>query len=237
MEKILYRAEERGRADHGWLRAWHSFSFANYYHPEKINFGVLRVLNDDFIAPGGGFGEHPHDNMEIVTIPLSGSINHKDSMGNDILIREGEIQVMSAGSGIFHSEFNPSPTKELNLFQIWIIPDKRNVTPRYSQVSIKQLECKNDFFQIVSPEEHDQGAWIHQNAWVSMGVFDENVTVNYSVKDKCNGVYLMVVEGEIELDGVVLKRRDAIGLKGSQRINLKSLATSKVLLLDVPMNI
>jgi redox-sensitive bicupin YhaK (pirin superfamily) len=166
METILYPEKERGHANHGWLNAKHSFSFANWYNPHKINFGALRVLNDDIVAPGMGFGTHPHDNMEIITIPLKGKLEHKDSMGHTSVITTGEIQVMSAGTGILHSEFNASQTEAINLFQIWIFPNKRNVTPRYDQINIEYAKAENNFLQLISPDSKDEGSWIHQDAWI-----------------------------------------------------------------------
>src|SRR3989338_1793521 len=182
MKKVFHPAAERGHANHGWLNASHSFSFASWYNPDKIHFGALRVLNDDIVAPGLGFGTHPHDNMEIITIPQHGSVMHKDSMGHGELITTGEIQVMSAGSGITHSEVNGSRSEELKLFQIWIMPNERNVTPRYAQFRINQERMKNAFLQLVSPDPEDDGAWIHQKAWIHMADLDAGQTLEYTLK-------------------------------------------------------
>ncbi len=235
MTTIIHRANERGYANHGWLEANHSFSFANWYDPNKVHFGALRVLNDDRVAPAMGFGKHPHDNMEIITIPLSGSLAHEDSMGNGSTISVGEVQVMSAGTGVFHSEKNPSHQDEVRLFQIWIIPNKRNHEPRYDQI---QYELKsNDFTQVVSPNENDEGTWINQNSWIHLGQLDENKELSYSKKDPSNGVYLMVIEGEIALLDEVLSKRDAIGIVDHNEIRLTAKVASKVLVIEVPMKL
>jgi len=236
MKTIIHRSEDRGIADHGWLQAKHSFSFANYYDPSRLQFGVLRVLNDDIVAPSMGFGKHPHDNMEIITIPLEGSLEHKDSMGNSSIIQAGEIQVMSAGTGIMHSEHNPAHDKPINLLQIWLFPNQRGVTPRYDQQLLDTADMKNNWSQILSPSEEDQGVWIHQNAWFHRGDFDADMQSTYSLKDPTNGVYLFVIEGSIEVAGETLHKRDAIGLTELQSIEIKSTSTSKLLLMEVPMN-
>ena len=168
MKTIIHKAETRGHANHGWLNTHHTFSFANYYNPERVHFGALRVLNDDWIAGGEGFGKHPHDNMEIITIPLKGAVEHQDSMGNKGVINAGEIQVMSAGTGIFHSEYNANKDKELELLQIWVFSDKKNVTPRYQQMSLADLQKPNELYQILSPDYEGTGVWIHQQAWFQL---------------------------------------------------------------------
>ena len=235
MKFQIYKAASRGFADHGWLKAKHSFSFANYYHPDKVHFGALRVLNDDEIAGGGGFPKHPHDNMEIITIPLSGSMAHEDSMGNASTIRAGEIQVMSAGTGIFHSEFNASKEVALNLFQIWIFPNKKNVTPRYDQIKINTLNEDNELFQILSPHKDDDGVWIHQDAWFHMGKYSIDKEETYALKKNGNGLYIMVIDGEIELADTTLKKRDAIAISNTQKVNFKTNIGTKVLLIEVPL--
>jgi redox-sensitive bicupin YhaK (pirin superfamily) len=235
MKTIVHKAESRGFADHGWLKAKHSFSFANYYHPEKIHFGVLRVLNDDTIAPGAGFSTHPHDNMEIITIPLSGKLAHKDSMGNASVISTGEVQVMSAGTGIFHSEYNYNKDKELQLFQIWMFPKIKNVEPRYDLISIKDIEKENDFFQILSPNKDDQGVWVYQDAWFSLGNFTKAVATSYTVKKSGNGVYIMVIDGQIQINGHDLKKRDAIGITHTSEIEITIMDKAQLLLMDIPM--
>jgi hypothetical protein len=189
MNTVLHKANTRGSADHGWLKVNHTFSFANYHNPERMHFGVLRVLNDDSFAGGKGFSTHPHDNMEIITIPLQGDLEHKDNMGNGTVIKSGDVQVMSAGTGITHSEFNASQEFEVKVLQIWLFPNKKNVIPRYDQRAIRDLEVENEFYQILSPNEEDQGVWIHQNSWFSMGEFSEQKTTEYKLNSSGNGVY------------------------------------------------
>lgn len=234
---ILHRAEDRGFADHGWLKARHSFSFAGWYNPEKIHFGVLRVLNDDIVAQGQGFPTHPHDNMEIITIPLKGGVYHEDNMGNSGEIKAGEVQVMSAGTGVLHSEYNKNSDQELNLFQIWIFPNRRNVQPRYDQQKINDENLENGWVQIVSPNADDEGVWIHQNAWIHAGQVNRGKSISYKNKREGNGSYIMVIEGSVKIEGVLLGRRDAIGIPDKKDIIIEGLEDSKVLLLDVPMNL
>jgi redox-sensitive bicupin YhaK (pirin superfamily) len=234
MKTVFHPADQRGHANHGWLDAHHSFSFASWYDPSKIHFGALRVLNDDIIAGSMGFGTHPHDNMEIITIPLVGALKHRDSMGNEATINAGEIQVMSAGTGIQHSEFNAT-NETLNLFQIWVFPNKKNVTPRYDQQLLDTAKMKNNFAQILSPDPADDGVWIHQDAWFHLGEFDKGQTANYSVKSTNNGVYVLVVEGQITINGQVLNKRDALGVWNTETFAISFTENSKVLLLDVPM--
>lgn len=235
MKTNLIPEHTRGHANHGWLNAKHSFSFANWYDPNKIHFGTLRVLNDDTVAEGMGFGTHPHDNMEIITIPLSGAIAHKDSMGNTATVPAGDIQVMSAGTGIQHSEFNPSETEPLQLFQIWLFPNKRNVTPRYDQQAIAVNERPNELVQILSPNPDDDGVWIHQDAWFHMGKFTEDKTVNYQLKNPENGLYIMQVEGQSEIAGHVLNRRDALEIEETNSVTLHVTKGATVLIMEVPM--
>lgn len=235
METILYPEKERGHANHGWLNAKHSFSFANWYNPDKINFGALRVLNDDIVAPKMGFGTHPHDNMEIITIPLRGKLEHKDSMGHTSVITTGEIQVMSAGTGILHSEFNASQTEEINLFQIWIFPNKRNVTPRYDQIDIDYAKAENNFLQLISPNADDEGSWIHQDAWIFINKPSKGKEIVYPIKKDGNGVYIMVINGTITVDGNKLTNRDAIGVYNTKEVRIFVNEDSELLFLDVPM--
>lgn len=237
MKTVLHKANTRGNANHGWLNANHSFSFANYYNPERMNFGVLRVLNDDQIAPGRGFGTHPHDNMEIITIPLSGQVEHKDSMGNSGFISPGEVQVMSAGTGVQHSEFNKNKDQDLKLLQIWVFPNKQQVTPRYDQQRIDTTPSKNGFKQILSPNANDAGVWIHQNAWFHMGEMNANETFTYNLNDSRNGVYAFLIEGNATIENEVLAQRDGMGIWDSTEINIKSNAKSKILLMEVPMQL
>lgn len=235
MNKIIHKADSRGYADHGWLQSFHSFSFANYHNPEKVRFGLLRVLNDDIVAPGMGFGTHPHDNMEIVTIPLKGELAHQDSTGNKEVIKAGEIQIMSAGSGLTHSEFNNSKKEFVNLFQIWVFPKEKNITPRYDQKIFDSEERKNKFQTVVSPDEKNGSLWINQDAFFTLGNFDEGNSVKYEIKKNGNGVYIMITEGSAEIDGEVLSRRDAIGLSDLSSVEIKLLAKSELLLIEVPM--
>lgn len=233
---ILHKANSRGHADHGWLNAWHSFSFAGYYDPQRIHFGALRVLNDDTVSPGMGFGTHPHDNMEIITIPLEGDLEHKDSMGNVGLIQHGDIQVMSAGTGIYHSEVNKNRDKALKLLQIWVFPDKQNVTPRYDQIRLDVNARRNKLQQILSPDSGDEGVWIHQQAWFHLGRFDKEVSTSYTIKRPQNGVYAFVIEGSFVLNGQHLERRDALGVWNVETLELKALDdNAEILLMDVPM--
>ena len=237
MNTIFHAAGTRGFFDHGWLKTWHSFSFASYMNRERMNFGVLRVLNDDEIAPGMGFGEHPHDNMEIITIPLEGDLAHKDSMGNSSVIKEGDVQVMSAGKGIRHSEFNANGDKAVKLLQIWLYPKLRNVEPRYDQISIRDIDTKNKWGQILSPTESDQGVWIHQDAWFYLADFDKKASYSYTLKRKGNGVYLFLISGKAQVNGSELNRRDAIGIWDVDEITIDIKENSKILLMDIPMKI
>lgn len=236
MKTILHTAGSRGHADHGWLESYHSFSFANYYNPARINFGALRVLNDDRVNPGQGFGSHPHDNMEIVSIPLAGELLHKDSMGNQAIIKAGEVQVMSAGTGIFHSEYNNRKDSEVRFLQIWILPNKENVTPRYDQISIKDVEIANAFYQVLSPNEKDQGVWIYQDAWFHLGSFEEGASDTYSFKRHGNGLYIFVLEGEADVEGQHLERRDGFGIWDTNEVTVTATSDARLLLMEVPMN-
>ena len=235
MKTILHKSETRGHANHGWLDTHHTFSFANYYNPQRVHFGMLRVLNDDQIAPGEGFGKHPHDNMEIITIPLYGDLEHKDSMGNHGVITTGEIQVMSAGTGIFHSEFNKNKDKEVGLLQIWVFPNKKNVTPRYDQITLADIQKPDEFYQILSPNSEDQGVWIYQNAWFHLGDLSEGWKGTYQLKDKKNGVYFFVIEGKVTVAGQELNRRDGLGVSEAESIEITTSAKTKLLVMEVPM--
>ena len=232
---VLHKANTRGHADHGWLNAYHSFSFASWYNPERLQFGTLRVLNDDTVAAGMGFGTHPHDNMEIITIPLEGDLAHKDSMGNTEVIKTGDVQVMSAGTGIRHSEFNPNSDKRTKLFQIWLFPRTKNVTPRYQQITLDVTEQKNNFTQILSPNQDDEGVWIHQDAWFYLSDFDKDFSKKLPLKKEGNGFYIMNIEGEIEVNGEKLEQRDAIGIWDTNEIEFKANVNSKFLIMEIPM--
>ena len=236
MKTVLHTSDSRGHADHGWLNARHSFSFAGWFHPERIQFGALRVLNDDIIQGGMGFGTHPHDNMEIVTIPLKGDLEHKDSMGNIGSINQGEIQVMSAGTGVYHSEYNKNKSKPINLLQLWVIPKTRNVEPRYDQKSIIELKKNNALYQVLSPYAEDDGMWIYQDAWFHLGDFDRATEIEYLIKKEGNGVYLFVIEGTFKVGNKVLEQRDAFGVWEADKISFTAQPHSKLLLIDVPMS-
>lgn len=235
MKFEIHHSETRGHANHGWLDAYHSFSFASWYNKDRINFGALRVLNDDTVAPSMGFSMHPHDNMEIITIPLQGQIKHQDSMGHSAVIEAGEIQVMSAGTGIYHSEINPNREVPLKLFQIWIFPNKRGVEPRYDQRKIELESVKNNWRQLVSPNPDDEGSWIHQEAWISMGEFEQDTLVKINSRSSKHGAYLLVVEGEVNFSGEILNRRDALAIEDFANFEVKITKNSKLLLLEVPM--
>lgn len=235
MNSIVYKANSRGRSNHGWLDSYHSFSFADYHNPARMNFGVLRVLNDDIVAGGAGFGLHPHNNMEIISIPLQGDLEHEDSMANKAIIKQGDVQVMSAGTGVHHSEHNSNKEQSVAFLQIWVLPNKRNVTPRYEQISIAQLEKQNSFFQILSPNPDDQGVWIYQNAWFHLGYFEENKSETYTLKNADNGVYVFVLEGQVELAGHSLDKRDGIGIWNTENFTLKANTNTKVLVMEIPL--
>ena len=237
MNTVFHKADTRGSANHGWLKANHSFSFANYYNPERMHFGVLRVLNDDTIAGGKGFGTHPHDDMEIITIPLEGDLEHKDSMGNGTVIKNGDIQVMSAGTGITHSEFNANENLQVKLLQIWLFPNQKNLTPRYDQLTINSISKKNEFYQILSPEKNDDGVWINQDAWFHIGEFAIDSSEKYIIKKEKNGVYLFIIEGQAIVNQQLLERRDGYGLWNIKEVEIEVTANSRVLIMDIPMNI
>jgi redox-sensitive bicupin YhaK (pirin superfamily) len=234
---IIHKAETRGRADHGWLLSFHTFSFANYHNPERMNFGVLRVLNDDTVQAGEGFGTHPHNNMEIISIPLEGDLEHKDSMGNVSVIKHGDIQVMSAGTGITHSEYNRNNDKPVKFLQIWIFPNKRNVKPRYDQIKLNTEMRHNKLQQILSPNADDDGVWIYQDAWFHLGKFDKDVSTDYTLKKSGNGVYAFIISGSFLICNNELNARDGMGISNPERLSLKSTAQdSEILLMEIPLN-
>jgi len=237
MKSVLHKANTRGHANHGWLNSHHSFSFANYYNPERMNFGVLRVLNDDVVAGGKGFGKHPHDNMEIISIPLSGDLEHKDSMGNTTTIKQGDVQVMSAGTGVTHSEYNKNSDQEVRFLQIWVFPNKKNVSPRYDQITLNDQDMNNQFHQILSPNPDDEGVWVNQNAWFHMGKLEAGFQSDYTFKGNGNGVYAFVLEGEVTIDGQALSKRDGFGVWDTDRISVTANSEAKVLLMEVPMSL
>ncbi|MBK7807920.1 MAG: pirin family protein [Saprospiraceae bacterium] len=232
---VLHKAETRGHANHGWLDSHHTFSFANYYNPDRMHFGVLRVLNDDVVSGGMGFGRHPHDNMEIISIPLEGDLEHQDSMGNTTVIRNGDIQVMSAGTGIQHSEKNKNQDKKVKFLQIWVFPNKRNVTPRYDQLTLKAEDRHNKLQQVLSPNVDDEGVWIHQDAWFHLGTLDKGNKQNYQIRKKGNGVYAFIISGEVTIAGQPLAARDGLGLWDIDQIDIVADSNTEILLMEVPM--
>jgi redox-sensitive bicupin YhaK (pirin superfamily) len=237
MKKTVHRSDTRGLADHGWLKSRHTFSFAGYHNAERQHFGVLRVLNDDIVQGGQGFGTHGHDNMEIISIPLRGSLAHKDSTGRSEIIRTGDVQIMSAGTGIRHSEFNPSPNEQVNFLQIWIFPKTRDIDPRYEQKSFDPAVFKNRLQEVVSPLEREEAVWINQDAHLFIGHLDPGTEINYDLQLETNGLYLFVLEGDVEVAGETLGRRDAIGIEDTDAVTIKAATDAQVLLIDVPMQL
>lgn len=236
MKTITHKAATRGHANHGWLNSHHTFSFANYQDPERMNFGALRVLNDDTVSGGNGFGAHPHNNMEIISIPLEGDLQHMDNMGNSTVIKEGDVQIMSAGTGVTHSEYNKNKEVPVKFLQIWMFPNQENVTPRYDQISTASIAKVNQFYQILSPNKDEDGVWAHQDAWFHLGNFDTDTTTTYSLKKEGNGLYVFVLEGEIEVEGEKLEKRDGFGIWDTNSVPFTTFNGSKVLLMEVPMN-
>jgi redox-sensitive bicupin YhaK (pirin superfamily) len=232
MKTQLHKADTRGVANFGWLDSKHSFSFGNYYNPDRIQFGALRVLNDDIVEPGYGFGTHPHDNMEIVSIPLSGTLAHKDSTGNERTIETGEVQIMSAGTGLTHSEYNHSKKEKVNFLQVWVLPKERNIKPRYDQRFFDFKE--NDFTTVVAPNQ-DEALWINQDAWFSVGNLNEGKEIAYQVKQEGNGVFVFVIDGLLLVEGNELSLRDAIEIEDASSIKLSTQAESRILIIEVPM--
>lgn len=233
---ILHKANTRGKANHGWLKSFHTFSFAGYYDPQRVHFGALRVLNDDYVEAGMGFGTHPHDNMEIISIPLEGDLEHRDSMENTTVIRKGDVQVMSAGTGITHSEYNKNTDKPVKFLQIWVFPDKKNVSPRYGQTTLIEADRNNKFQTIVSPEGAGGELWIHQQAWFSLGSFGAGKNETYNMKGKNSGLYVFVLNGLLKANGQELETRDGLGLWNIENALFEYTDNSEVLLMEVPMN-
>lgn len=236
MKAIVHKANSRGHANHGWLDSHHSFSFASYYNPERMHFGVLRVLNDDRVIGGAGFGKHPHDNMEIISIPLEGDLEHKDSMGNTFTIKKGDVQVMSAGSGIFHSEKNKHTNEDVKFLQIWVYPNKKNVSPRYDQLTFNPEDRKNVWQQVVSPNPDDAGVWIHQDAWFFLSDLDKGEKLGYDLKKEGNGVYLFLLSGQLKVGEQVLEHRDGIAITDTSGFEITATEDAEVLVMDIPMN-
>ncbi|MBC8984417.1 pirin family protein [Pedobacter sp. N36a] len=235
-QTVLHKADSRSIADHGWLKSFQTFSFGGNYNPERIQFGALRVLNDDTIDGGTGFGEHPHDNMEIISIVLEGGLKHEDSMHNVAIIEPGEIQVMSAGTGIYHQEYNKEENVPAKFLQIWLFPNQRNVTPRYQQEQYDTTLLPNQFIQILSPNKSDAGVWIYQDAWFHLGKFDAGLKTDYTLKRQGNGVYVFVIKGSIRLNGQDLAERDGLGIWEIDKLDINILTDAEVLLMEVPMN-
>lgn len=234
MKTILHKANTRGHANHGWLNSYHTFSFAGYYNTERMHFGALRVLNDDTVAGGMGFGKHPHDNMEIVSIPLSGDLEHNDTTGRHEIIKQGDVQIMSAGSGIAHSEKNANHNKEVKFLQIWVLPKERNIAPRYEQKSFPLAERKNTLQTVVAPD-NDEAVWINQNAWFTLGNFDAAQTTSYTLHNAKSGVYVFVIKGSVTVNGVALEERDGLGITESDLLNIAADTDTEFLLMEVPM--
>jgi redox-sensitive bicupin YhaK (pirin superfamily) len=236
MKTIFYPENERGKNNLGWLKANFSFSFASYYDPNKVNFGVLRVLNDDIIAGGTGFGTHPHDNMEIITIPLEGGLEHKDSIGNTGVIRAGEVQVMSAGTGVYHSEYNASRTEDAKTLQIWLFPKERDIQPRYDQKDFKGLLKTNQLTTLISPVKSSDTLWLNQDATFSMGDFEAGTSLSYDIKIPGNGAYVFVIEGSVKINSTVLNKRDALGVYDTSSFTIEPEDFSRFLIIDIPMS-
>ncbi|MCB9014852.1 MAG: pirin family protein [Lentimicrobiaceae bacterium] len=233
---IIHKAATRGNANHGWLRSSHTFSFAQYYNPDRMHFGALRVLNDDYVEAGQGFGTHPHDNMEIISIPLEGDLEHRDSMGNLAVIKKGDIQVMSAGKGITHSEYNRNKDKPVKFLQIWVIPNQRNVEPRYDQISLNPEDRHNRLQQILSPDKEDEGVWIYQDAWFHLGKFDKDFLIRYQLKKPGNGVYAFIINGDVSIDGTELKERDGLGMTDIHEFLIRAnTQDAEILLMELPL--
>ena len=236
MTTVLHKAGTRGHGDHGWLNSWHTFSFAGYYNPDRIHFGALRVLNDDTVSGGMGFGKHPHDNMEIVSIPLEGDLEHGDSMGTTAVIRQGDVQVMSAGTGIIHSEKNKNQDRQVKFLQIWVFPNKKNVQPRYDQKTFSAEEKHNQWATVVSPlGTNDGGVQLHQDAWFHLSKLDAGKDLSYEVKKKGNGVYVFVLEGEVKIGETTINRRDGLGISETDAFTVEAVSDSEILVMEVPM--
>lgn len=237
MNTVFHAANSRGDANHGWLKSKHTFSFANYHDPERMGFGALRVINDDVVAGGKGFGVHSHRDMEIISIPLSGKLSHGDNIDNKGIIETGEIQVMSAGTGIAHSEMNGDEKEPVKFLQIWVIPNEMNVKPRYQQIRLDGLMQHNEFNQVLSPNPNDAGVWIHQNAWFNLGEFDKKTSQTYEFHDPANGVYVFVIEGKVVVNGKSLDTRDGLGVWDTTALTMDAVEDARVLLMEVPMSV
>ncbi len=236
MKTVLHKADTRGHANHGWLDSHHTFSFAGYYDPARTHFGLLRVLNDDVVAGGRGFGQHPHDNMEIISIPLKGSLEHGDNTGGRGIIKSGEVQIMSAGSGIAHSEKNASSTEEVNFLQVWVFPKEKNIPPRYDQKLFKAEDRVNKFQTVVAPDKNNNALWINQDAWFSLGNLAKDSSIDYAINKNTNGVYAFIIEGDVTINGQKLNKRDGLGVWDADKLTITANSNAEVLLMEVPMN-
>jgi len=236
MKTVIHPADSRGKANHGWLNSHHTFSFANYYDPTRMHFGMLRVLNDDIVDGGKGFGTHPHDNMEIISIPLKGDLEHKDSMGNVAVIKQNDVQVISAGTGVYHSEYNKNADSKVNFLQIWVFPKEKNIKPRYQQINFNPEDRVNKLQQVVTPVKGEDGVWINQDAWFHLGNLKKGFKTEYSVKKKGNGVYAFVLEGDVKINDQQLNKRDGFGIWDVEAFSLTADSDAEILLMDVPMN-
>lgn len=234
MKTVFHKASSRGHADYGWLKTFYTFSFANYYDPARTRFGTLRVLNDDYVEGGQGFDMHPHDNMEIVTIVHEGELEHQDSMGNKFRILKNDVQIMSAGTGIFHSEINPLPDKAVRLLQIWVYPAKKNITPRYDQKTFDPEQRKNKWQRVVSPTEKE-AVFINQDAYFSLLNLEKGHTADYQLKNPEHGVYLFLLEGSVQWNDTIMERRDGMGISEIKDLQLTALENSDLLLMEIPM--
>lgn len=237
MKKVIHKAATRGHANHGWLNSFHTFSFSSYHNPDRVHFGALRVLNDDTVAPGMGFGQHPHDNMEIISIPLSGELKHRDTTGTEAVIKTGDIQIMSAGSGLQHSEMNNSRTEEVKFLQIWVFPKERNISPRYDQKTFDASQRINNWQLIVSPEKSEESIWINQDAWFSLTRLEKGKSLNYSLHKKGNGVYVFILKGDALVAGETLQSRDGLGIIETDALTFSTDIEAEILVMEVPMSI
>ena len=236
MKSILFKAADRGTADYGWLKPNYYFSFAQYHDNAKVHFGLLRVLNDDFIAGGGSFPTHPHDNMEIVTIPFTGALKHKDSTGGEGVIQAGDIQIMSAGTGVQHSEANASATEPVTLFQVWIFPKERNIKPRYDQKTFDVTQRNNKWQTVVSPIDADNALWINQDARFALTNLAAGKEITYTNAFANNGVFIVVINGAVTVDEQQLNKRDALGISETENFTITALEDAELLAIEIPMN-
>ena len=235
MKKTLHKADTRGVAEHGWLSSRHTFSFAGYHDPERMRFGLLRVINDDVVQPGMGFGTHPHENMEIISIPITGELRHQDSMGNIQRIKAGEVQIMSAGTGITHSEYNGSESEPVNFLQIWVLPKERDIEPRYDQKLFSRDQRQGRFQNVVAPDQNDGGVWINQDAWFWLGDFETGQSDTYTIKRTGNGAYFFVLEGAVTVASEQLERRDGLGIEDAASVDVEATEDCQLLVMDVPV--